>query len=218
MDTALFRSNAEHINLNKHCLHVYSGNIEDYINEVENYFFLLDDEEKKRALLYKFEKDKILFVVSHGVLRNILSAYTGISAGAILFSKNKFGKPFVQNHTIEFNLSHSGKYFAIAVSCINSVGIDVEEINTQFDFSEIVKQHFSINEKAQIESSGNSQQTFFMLWTQKEAYLKMKGVGLNEKEDLNERQKTVQIQTKVFKRIALSVCSHPDNTVDFFKI
>ncbi len=218
MNTALFKSNAALFNLNKHSVHVYYGSIENYINEIENYFLLLDEEEKKRALAFKFEKDKALFVISHGLLRKILAAYTEISAGSIVFSKNKSGKPYIENSLLQFNLSHSGKHFAIAVSNANAVGVDMEEVNVQFDFTEIVKQHFSTEEKIQIKNSGNSHQTFFMLWTQKEAYLKMKGIGLNENVNLTEVQKTVQLQTKLFGNCALSVCASQLLAINYFAL
>ncbi len=65
----------------------------------------------------------------------------------------------------------------IADSKINKVGIDIEEIKDipLVDFDN----EFSKKELEKIYTAENSMQLFYTLWTQKEAFLKAIGTGLN---------------------------------------
>ena len=46
------------------------------------------------------------------------------------FSKHEYGKPFLSSHTLEFNHSHSQKYYALAMSeRVKEIGVDVEELD-----------------------------------------------------------------------------------------
>ena len=73
----------------------------------------LSEEEIMRAGRFVFEKDKKRFIVSHGVLRRIISGLTGIVPEGIRFSVKEKGKPVVDNAgagDLRFNISHSGRY------------------------------------------------------------------------------------------------------------
>ena len=87
------------------------------------------------------------------------------------FQKPYFDKP------IHFNISHSGEYAICAVSKTNKVGIDIEEIKDipLIDFDN----EFSKKELEEIYNAENPLQLFYTYWTQKEAFLKAIGSGLN---------------------------------------
>jgi len=87
------------------------------------------------------------------------------------FQKPYFDKP------IHFNISHSGEYTICAVSKTNRVGIDIEEIKDipLIDFDN----EFSKKELEEIYNAKNPLKSFYTLWTQKEAFLKAIGAGLN---------------------------------------
>ena len=55
------------------------------------------------------------------------------------------------------------------------VGIDVEKINYQFEFKDILENCFT---KDEITNIDNNIISFYRYWTAKEAYLKCDGIGL----------------------------------------
>lgn len=89
---------------------------------------------------------------------------------------NRFGKKYVDcNSDVYFNVSYSGKYFAIVISEEN-VGIDLEEIRER-TIKDLIT-CFNEEERQIIEASKNSVETFLRYWTIKEAYGKFIGMGL----------------------------------------
>ncbi|MEO8110614.1 MAG: 4'-phosphopantetheinyl transferase superfamily protein [Ginsengibacter sp.] len=81
------------------------------------------------------------------------------------------------NESIDFNISHSGKYVVCAISTRAKIGVDVEEIKdiAITDFTN----EFSAEEMKSILSSDDSLHSFYSLWTKKEAFLKAIGTGLH---------------------------------------
>ena len=97
----------------------------------------------------------------------------GYSLDQLQFTKLK--RPYF-NRSIDFNISHSGKYVVCAISASASIGIDVEEIK-DIQITDFTNE-FSIEEIKSILSSTNSLHSFYSLWTKKEAFLKAIGTGL----------------------------------------
>ncbi|GAA0731487.1 hypothetical protein GCM10009430_43780 [Aquimarina litoralis] len=90
------------------------------------------------------------------------------------FLKDSYGKPFIKNSNLNFNISHSGN----TVVCIFShqdIGIDIEEIqHIEYTLFENV---FSDQEMQKIEQYGVSK--FYEYWTKKEAIIKAIGKGMS---------------------------------------
>ena len=141
----------------------------------------LSEEEAKRAVRFRFEKDRIRYIVAHGCLRNILARYLQCEPGVLNFDINEYGKPSINGHKLEFNLSHSGDFALIAVSHKRKVGVDVERIHSDMEFESIADRFFSPNELAELMSLPLEQRAiaFFNCWTRKEAYIKAQGLGLS---------------------------------------
>ncbi len=89
---------------------------------------------------------------------------------------SEFKKPYFDN-SIDFNISHSGAFVLCAICLTGKIGIDVEEIKPIL-FSDF-NMYFSNKEWNEIEHSHNSIASFFTYWTEKEAFLKAIGMGLN---------------------------------------
>ena len=83
---------------------------------------------------------------------------------------NEYGKPYIKNNPIYFNISHSGDYIVIIISD-KECGIDIEKIrglnNKIIDKICIDKEKKSIIDD----------KTYTKIWTMKEAYSKYKGIG-----------------------------------------
>jgi 4'-phosphopantetheinyl transferase len=90
------------------------------------------------------------------------------------FLRNSYGKPYVKNVDLSFNISHSGNKVVCAFGK-DEVGVDVEEIReiNYLEFASV----FSDNEVEQIIEKG--QLKFFELWTKKEALSKGVGKGFS---------------------------------------
>ncbi len=80
------------------------------------------------------------------------------------------------DETIDFNISHSGKYVICAISTSAKIGIDVEEIK-DIPLTDFTNQ-FSADEMKNIVNAENTLRSFYGLWTKKEAFLKAIGTGL----------------------------------------
>ncbi len=158
---------------------------EDMFLKFSYYFYILSEEEKANASSFKMNYHRKGYILSHVILRLLLSKYTGTPPELIKIHKNKYGKPYIKSHKlIKFNISHSKEKLAIAVASFE-IGIDIEYVNPNFDIDEILDITLSENEKLNIKKlkSNLQKKQFYMYWTQKEALLKAMGAGINN--DLN---------------------------------
>ena len=140
----------------------------------------LSTEESERAERFRFSTDRDRYIVAHGCLRKILAHYLHCQPGQLHLSTNEYGKPFLENHKLEFNLSHSGNFALMAVSQVHKVGVDVERIRSNLEHDSIARRFFSANEIAELMALPPDQKelAFFNCWTRKEAYIKAQGLGL----------------------------------------
>ena len=76
-----------------------------------------------------------------------------------------------------FNISHSGKYVACAISD-SKVGVDIEYNDPSIDL-DIAKNYFYNDEYDNIIKSDNPSNEFFKYWVLKESYMKYTGLGFN---------------------------------------
>jgi 4'-phosphopantetheinyl transferase len=141
----------------------------------------LSEDEKERAARFHFMADRDRFIAAHGCLRDVLSRYLHCEPDQFSFSTNSHGKPALNGHIVEFNLSHSGDFTLIAVANECRVGVDVERIRSGISSHVIAQQYFSTAEFAELQSLPLEQRekAFFTCWTRKEAYIKAQGRGLS---------------------------------------
>ena len=88
------------------------------------------------------------------------------------------GKPFWEGGP-HFNLSHSGRYAALAWQDQDEVGLDLEDSEREVDFLELGKRFFARSEADLLSRSPQPRKLFFEIWTAKEAYIKAIGTGLH---------------------------------------
>ena len=142
----------------------------------------LSADETERAARYHFSRDRDRFILAHECLRDILARYLQREPEQLCFSKGKFGKPVLLTGTgIEFNLSHSGDYVLIVVTCELTAGIDVERVREDIEIEKIAGRYFSQREVSELMELHPEQRlrAFFYGWTRKEAYIKAHGLGLS---------------------------------------
>ena len=124
------------------------------------------------------------FIFSRWTLRNILSHFTKTKPSELCFSYSKYGKPriiFPENSGIEFNVSHSKDFLAVAISDSTPIGIDIEYQDPDTDILELSRIVHTESQIENIISHDQSEQIshFFDLWTAKEAYIKAIGKGFS---------------------------------------
>ena len=141
---------------------------------------LLSEGEKEFAARFRLEEDRNRFITGRHALRLLLTQYLA-GARAIILPSPLGGKPFLSesDSTIAFNLSHSGNWILLAFAK-QELGIDIEKINPDFIYQDLLDEHFSEEEKSFIQLSIDPLVTFYFLWTRKEALTKGWGTGLQE--------------------------------------
>jgi 4'-phosphopantetheinyl transferase len=144
----------------------------------------LSEGERCRAERFRFQADRVWYTVAHGVLRQILAHYLGVSTTALEFAEGEHGKPSLIaprcGGRLRFNLSHSGNLALVAIAQDREVGVDLEFITGQVDAVEIARRFFSAREASALSRMSVARRgvAFLRLWTRKEALLKAVGVGL----------------------------------------
>lgn len=109
---------------------------------------------------------------SNDLLRECLKKNFNISDYEIIY--NEYNKPYLKNEKIYFNISHDNGTTVLVVSD-KEIGVDVE----YFTYKEsVVRKYFTNNEQNEILNSTNKEYDFTRIWVMKEAFIKMKGIGI----------------------------------------
>jgi 4'-phosphopantetheinyl transferase len=143
---------------------------------------ILADDERDRSTRLRFERDRRRFVIARGTLRDLLGRQLGADPRELRFVYNAFGKPELSpdfGSRLRFNVSHSADRALIAITTDRNVGVDLECIRADFDYTEISRSCFSAEELDHL-NAAPSPETFFRYWTRREAYVKARGEGLPE--------------------------------------
>lgn len=140
----------------------------------------LSQDELSRLKTFHFEIDRERTLVARGGLRDILARYLNKTPSDIVFQYTEFGKPTLKNIILNFNVSHANNCILIAITKHMRVGIDVEYHKSTLEHLSIAKKFFTQKEYAHllILPSDERNVTFYHYWTQKEAFLKGIGLGL----------------------------------------
>lgn len=169
------------IYLNKNEVHIWRAKYSFTSKQIKNFLTLLSDDENKKAFNFYFQSDRNNYIASRAILRLILSRYIHTHPKVINFYYNYYGKPFILDANISFNISHSNELAVFAFSINSMVGIDVEYIHDGFNEMEIAEKFFSLSEINELKSVPQNQrkEAFFNCWTSKEAYIKAKGLSIS---------------------------------------
>eukprot|EP01047_Picozoa_sp_COSAG01_P000710 COSAG01_NODE_14_length_41020_cov_40.702133_2_plen_227_part_00 len=139
------------------------------------------------ALAYYFidassYSSKLISELSYLYLSRAIAYHLDVDISEIKFERNKYGKPFIKNNLIYFNLSHCAKHIAFCLSFMGPVGIDIENISRSIDFLKLAKRYFHTSEFTYLSSLPSIEdlhREFYLIWTQKEAYVKAIGRGIS---------------------------------------
>lgn len=117
---------------------------------------------------------------AHGLLRGVLSTYTGLSPSNLYFATELRDKPVLVPPTLHFNLSYRAGRALLALANHCPVGADVEPLTPLRDADVLIAELFSEPERAALRTAEPAAwwPLFYTIWTRKEAYAKALGMGL----------------------------------------
>lgn len=143
---------------------------------------ILSTDECKRLDTITNAAAKKRFFLGRSFIRHALAFYLNKQAQDIFFQYNAHGKPYQKhNRSIAFNLSHTADQFALAISFIGEVGIDIEKNKPRRNIQGIANEILTADELQWFNRLSKQEQAiqFYRLWSLKEATLKAEGVGLD---------------------------------------
>jgi 4'-phosphopantetheinyl transferase len=167
-------------------VHVWRACLDRTAAELQALSETLAPDETARAERFHFPRDRERFVAARGLLRALLSGYTGQPPGELRLTANEHGKPQLAApaeapHPLRFNVTHSRDLALYAVTWGREVGVDLEWMHKDLDFEGVVGRFFSPREAAALRALSREarREAFFACWTRKEAYVKARGRGLS---------------------------------------
>jgi 4'-phosphopantetheinyl transferase len=168
------------INIYQNETHVWLLPLELESDQLHQLRTFLSDDEMDRAERVHFDKQRNHYIAARGQMRKIINNYLRIKDEKLVFVYNEFGKPYLENNPIHFNLSHSHELALLAINMNYELGVDIEWIHRKTDLMPIGERFFSENEFTELNAlpANLQRQGFFNCWTRKESYIKARGVGL----------------------------------------
>lgn len=175
----------EKLSLVENEVHLYRMFFSRQKQRLRDFLRVLSDDEKIEATRFRFQTDRERFIISHGMLRKVLSRYLDAKPAGLKFSRSVHGKPVLEGVpdgcSLCFNMSHSHDIALFALAWNSRIGVDVEYIRSIPDAEVIAERFFSPQENNVLRSvpSGKKLEAFYNCWTRKEAFLKATGEGLS---------------------------------------
>jgi 4'-phosphopantetheinyl transferase len=164
-------------------VHLWLANVELVELSPDVLLRVLSEEERTRAAGFHFDRDRHRYVARRALLRQLIGEYLQKAPDEIGFAENSFGKSELAGETgveLQFNLSTSAEWVIYGFNRQRKIGVDIEKVRPEFNWSEIAAKFFHPREGSDIGKLPESEQVgaFFTYWTLKEAFLKAHGVGL----------------------------------------
>lgn len=162
-------------------IQIWTATLDREPAQLAQFHALLDAEEKARADRFLREQARTRFTVSRGLLRIVLGQLLERDPASFAFTYGYNGKPELAEKTgLQFNVSHSGRRWYLAVAEGRRLGVDVERVRPDFATFEIANRFFAPREVADLTTFPAEERAnaFFRCWTRKEAFIKAIGAGL----------------------------------------
>ncbi|MBO4421908.1 MAG: 4'-phosphopantetheinyl transferase superfamily protein [Clostridia bacterium] len=144
-----------------------SLSIRELYDRADSYSRRVFDESSKAAPAY--------YSLFCRVLSDIGIAEYGADPETVALYKNEFGKEYIKDRQIFYNVAHTKELVCSAVS-ETEVGVDCETVY-DIDYGPLSKRFFTPAEHEKIMSSTDPLHEFFRIWTKKESYVKYTGEG-----------------------------------------
>jgi 4'-phosphopantetheinyl transferase len=144
----------------------------------------LTSDETERAGRFLIARARERFVAGRGILRQLLGMYLELDPAKVEFCYGPEGKPSlstIHSSNLSFSVSHSGRMALFAMCSGAELGVDIEEVKSDFKGMQLASHFFSEKEIAELAKLPPKpvNEAFFECWTAKEAYVKARGQGLS---------------------------------------
>lgn len=141
---------------------------------------LLDLRERERAARFRSDLLRQRHRATHTTLRRLLGWRLGVDPTALVVTIDNHGKPALRDHSLVFNLSHSGGWALIALADDGMIGVDLELGERLEEIGLLAERLLGAGELAAFRALPHAMQAraFLTTWTRKEAALKALGLGL----------------------------------------
>jgi 4'-phosphopantetheinyl transferase len=144
----------------------------------------LSGEERERMQRLQNAEDAHRYLVSHAMLRQVLSRYVAIAPHQWRFRYGPHGRPELAGPAttpLRFNLTHTTGLAACIVSTHHACGIDAEQLRERHRPLRVARRMFSDREYAELEplTGRHFLEYFYSRWTLREAYVKAVGIGIS---------------------------------------
>ena len=144
-------------------------------------FNFLTADERERADRFKVSRARHQFVITRGLLRQMLGNLLSVSPETVPIVYTAVGKPVLEGPStrLHFNVTHTDGLALLAFAHC-PLGVDVERIRTLENPEGLVTRFFSKAEQAEYFSLDTSTRlrAFFRGWTSKEALIKAAGTSV----------------------------------------
>lgn len=148
-------------------------------NNIKKWQQYISEERRLRASEYLFWDDVKRCVMGEMLVLYALYDFFEMPPNKIEFELLEYGKPVIKGaNECQFSLSHSGKWVVCAVSS-SLVGIDIEKKDERH--TQIAKNYYTEYENNRIQMISDYEgriEEFYKIWTLKESYMKITGLGL----------------------------------------
>jgi 4'-phosphopantetheinyl transferase len=141
----------------------------------------LAEPEYARAARMAFARDGERFLASRHALRKLLAAARRRAPTDLVIEADEFGKlVLAEPNPLQFSLSRTANVALIGISRDRAIGVDIERVRTVPEVEELVRDHFTVDERAEWSraTAAVRDRVFLTCWTRKEACVKALGVGL----------------------------------------
>ena len=110
----------------------------------------------------------------------LLLKESGEDPSRLILTRAESGKPHFENSPLEFSVSHSR---GVAVCSVGKTprGADVEFVRPRHNSQALAERFFGGAEREYIAKANNADEAFYTVWTRKEALIKKRGGGVDEK-------------------------------------
>ena len=147
-------------------------------------FDVLSGEEREAAGRFRRPIDALRSAATRAALRRLLGAELGEAPEGLRFVRSDRGRPALDGAggpALDFNVSHGGDHALIAWSRWRRVGVDIEPLRADWDWTPLARMVLGTEDARRVAATPEGPERdgrFLDVWTAKEALLKAEGRGI----------------------------------------
>lgn len=151
----------------------------DYQPHLDQFSAYLSSVEQDRMQRFAHQTDRHRYIIARGLLYEGCAERLNVMPKDIEFALAPHDKPYVIDHDLHINLSHSVDWLLLGFDPHHPIGVDIQH-HDNHDYKKLAQRFFHPEEQAQLKACApeDIQKQFYAIWTQKEALVKASGQGI----------------------------------------